>query len=317
MKKDLVSIIIPVYNGSNFVREAIDSALAQTYENIEIIVVNDGSKDNEATEKICLSYGGRIRYIRKENGGVSTALNLGIKEMKGEWFSWLSHDDKYEPDKIEKQIDALSQYDGNVQISLCECKCINAQSQDIYNKLNKNRFSSSRIIPPEEMLENLLIRGCFSGCALLINRKVFEKCGYFNEQLRYSQDLLLWYKIFLNGFETIYLTNLSVCKRIHNAQVSQTGRALFYRDSSEVAREIAPLIIQNTIGKNRLLYLFSRAQAVYNCKDALNICLGFAERANLFTSVQKFKLKATLLYGKIRPIVRRFFYKVFYKMVTQ
>lgn len=317
MKKDLVSIIIPVYNGSNFVREAIDSALAQTYENIEIIVVNDGSKDNEATEKICLSYGGRIRYIRKENGGVSTALNLGIKEMKGEWFSWLSHDDKYEPDKIEKQIEALSQYDGNVQISLCECKCINALSQDIYNKLNKNRFSSSRLIPAEEVLENLLVRGCFSGCALLINRNVFEKCGCFNEKLRYSQDLLLWYKIFLYGYDCVYLTNLCVCKRIHNAQVSQTGRSLFYRDSSEVAKEIAPLIIEKTKNKRWLLYLFTKAQAVYNCKDAFNICMDYADKARMFTLRQKVKLNFVLLYGRIRPFVRRFFYKVFYRMVTQ
>ena len=89
----LVSIVIPVYNGSNFMREAIDSALAQTYPNIEILVVNDGSTDN--TREIALSYGDKIRYFEKENGGVATALNLAIHEMKGEYFSWLSHDDWY------------------------------------------------------------------------------------------------------------------------------------------------------------------------------------------------------------------------------
>jgi glycosyltransferase involved in cell wall biosynthesis len=73
-----VSIIIPVYNGSNFLKEAIDSAIAQTYKNIEIIVINDGSSDNGATEKIAKSYGDKIRYFKKENGGVATALNLGI-----------------------------------------------------------------------------------------------------------------------------------------------------------------------------------------------------------------------------------------------
>ena len=88
-----VSIIIPVYNGANYVSEAIDSALAQTYKNIEIIVVNDGSSDDGATEKIAKSYGDRIRYFAKENGGVSSALNFGIRQMTGEWFSWLSHDD--------------------------------------------------------------------------------------------------------------------------------------------------------------------------------------------------------------------------------
>ncbi|MDR1982842.1 MAG: glycosyltransferase family 2 protein [Holosporaceae bacterium] len=89
----LVSMVTPVYNGSNYMREAIDSALAQTYKNIEIIVVNDGSTDN--TEDIALSYGDKIRYFKKENGGVASALNLAIENMKGKYFSWLSHDDAY------------------------------------------------------------------------------------------------------------------------------------------------------------------------------------------------------------------------------
>ena len=77
-----VTIVIPVYNGSNFMKVAIDSAIAQTYDNKEILVINDGSTDNGETEKIALSYGNKIRYIKKENGGVATALNLAIKEMR-------------------------------------------------------------------------------------------------------------------------------------------------------------------------------------------------------------------------------------------
>ena len=95
-----VSIIIPVYNGENYIREAIDSALSQTYKNIEIIVVNDGSKDN--TDEICKSYGKKIKYIKKENGGVATALNTGIKAAKGQYIAWLSHDDLYKENRIEK-----------------------------------------------------------------------------------------------------------------------------------------------------------------------------------------------------------------------
>ena len=105
-----VTIVIPVYNGSNYLAEAIDSALAQTYKNIEILVINDGSNDNGATEKIAKSYGNKIRYFKKENGGVATALNLGIEKMSGEYFSWLSHDDLYYPEKIEKQIKFISNF---------------------------------------------------------------------------------------------------------------------------------------------------------------------------------------------------------------
>ena len=99
-----VSIIIPVYNGAEFMREAIDSALAQTYPHIEVIVVNDGSRDDGATREIALSYGDRIRYFEKENGGVSSALNLGIRNMTGDYFSWLSHDDAYLPDNVQASV---------------------------------------------------------------------------------------------------------------------------------------------------------------------------------------------------------------------
>ena len=105
MTAPLVSIVIPVYNGANFLREAIDSALAQTWPHCEILVVNDGSTDNGATEDISLSYRARIRYFRKENGGVASALNLGIREMRGDFFSWLSHDDVYLPDKCRNQVE--------------------------------------------------------------------------------------------------------------------------------------------------------------------------------------------------------------------
>ena len=105
-----VSVVIPVYNGANYLAEAIESALAQTYKNIEIIVVNDGSNDGGATERVARSYGEKIRYFEKENGGVSSALNFGIQQMTGEYFSWLSHDDTYTVDKIKNSIDFLIKY---------------------------------------------------------------------------------------------------------------------------------------------------------------------------------------------------------------
>ena len=107
MYQPKISIVIPAYNASNYLAEAIDSALAQTYPNVEIIVVNDGSKDEGATEQIALSYGDKIRYFSKENGGSSSALNMGIANMTGEWFSWLSHDDLYLPNKLERQIEYI------------------------------------------------------------------------------------------------------------------------------------------------------------------------------------------------------------------
>src|SRR5262245_28831390 len=102
-----VSIVIPVYNGADYLAHAIDSALAQTYPAIEVVVVNDGSSDGGATEAVARVYGDRIRYFAKPNGHVASALNFGIREMRGAFFSWLSHDDLYFPEKVEAQMALL------------------------------------------------------------------------------------------------------------------------------------------------------------------------------------------------------------------
>ena len=95
-----VSIIIPVYNTEKYLRECIESALNQTYKDIEIIAVNDGSNDNSL--KILESFKNRIKIISKKNGGTATALNEGIKNMTGEWFKWLSADDVLYSNAIEE-----------------------------------------------------------------------------------------------------------------------------------------------------------------------------------------------------------------------
>jgi glycosyltransferase involved in cell wall biosynthesis len=100
-----VSVIIPVYNGDRYLRDAIDSVVNQTYRNIEIIVVNDGSNDDGKSRAIAKQYGSRIRYIEQKNKGVAGALNTGLAAMSGDVFCWLSHDDVYRPNKIERQVD--------------------------------------------------------------------------------------------------------------------------------------------------------------------------------------------------------------------
>jgi glycosyltransferase involved in cell wall biosynthesis len=106
---DLVTIVIPVFNGADFLASAIDSALAQSWPEIEVLVVDDGSDDGGRTRAIIESYGARIRLHSKSNGGVATALNAGLAEMRGRWFSWLSHDDLYHPRKVENQLFALQE----------------------------------------------------------------------------------------------------------------------------------------------------------------------------------------------------------------
>ena len=209
----LVSIVIPVYNGSNYMREAIDSALAQTYDNIEIIVVNDGSKDN--TEEIALSYGDKIRYFTKENGGVATALNLGIENMRGEYFSWLSHDDLYMPDKIEKQVTFIAEHCNPETIVYSGFEFINEQFE-IMEQLNHTTSH-----PMEKLNTPLfpIFKGLIHGCSLLIHKSHFEHVGLFDVNLPTTQDYDLWFKIFRNS-DVRYLPQILVKSRVHSEQGS-------------------------------------------------------------------------------------------------
>ena len=216
-KYPLVSIIIPVYNGSNYMKEAIDSALNQDYPNIEIIVINDGSTDGGKTREIAKSYGDKIRYLEKENGGVSTALNLGIKEMKGQYFSWLSHDDRYYENKISTQMYYL------INNNLLNKKVITYTDYDVINEKSKVIGETSfGVYRPNDKPELALIRGLVSGTALLIPKEAFEEYGVFDTKYRCVQDYLLFFD-FMKTYRYVFIPKVTNSTRVHAGQVTNVN----------------------------------------------------------------------------------------------
>lgn len=208
----MVSIIIPVFNGSKYLREAIDSALNQTYHNIEVIVINDGSDDCGKTEQIATSYGERVRYYSKPNGGVATALNFGILNMKGEYFSWLSHDDVYYPEKIETQINYLKKI-GNKNVALySDYEFIDHEGK----YLRTNRIKH---IPPEKFRYSIIISRPVNGCTTLIPKIFFETVGLFNEKLKTIQDYEMWFRM-SEQFDFIHIPEILIKSRRHPEQGS-------------------------------------------------------------------------------------------------
>lgn len=211
----LVSIIIPVYNGGNYLREAIDSALAQTYHNCEVIVVNDGSTDD--TEKICLSYGNRIRYISKKNGGVATAVNAGIKNMHGEYFSWLSHDDVYYPQKVEKQIEALRKHGDMTAIVHSNFDHLDMEK----SKLTHYNFLS---LYSEEKLTNSNFSPiflCIHGCSILVHKSHFKRIGLYDSSLKATQDSV-WLFHAMRGQISVFVRDYLLIGRDHSERGQRT-----------------------------------------------------------------------------------------------
>lgn len=186
-----VTIIIPVYNWSNYLWEAIKSALNQTYKNIEILVINDWSTDNWETEKISLSFGDKIKYIYKENGWVATALNLWIEKASWEYISWLSHDDLYYPNKIEEEIKILEWLEDKNTVIYWNIDNIN----------NKSEITNKSIIDldninEKKFLYQLLTKHIIHWCALLIPKKIFNEIWNFDNSLKTVQDYDMWFRIY-------------------------------------------------------------------------------------------------------------------------
>lgn len=220
-----VSIIIPVYNGSNYIREAIDSALSQTYKNIEVIVVNDGSEDAGKSEAIAKSYGEDIVYISKTNGGVASAVNTGITAMRGEYFSWLSHDDRYLPDKVLHQIEILKGLKDKKTILMSGFKAINESGLHINNVTALNTMT-------QRQLDNsffLLFKECVHGCTLLIHKQCFDQVGYFRTDLKTTQDYECFFRLF-RKFKTEYTLDMDVEIRYSSSQGSKSTPHFKERD---------------------------------------------------------------------------------------
>jgi glycosyltransferase involved in cell wall biosynthesis len=205
----LVTVIIPVYNGTNYLREAIESVLSQTYANYELLVVDDGSTDE--TWAVIESYGSRLRGIHKDNGGVASALNCGIRNARGEYIAWLSHDDLFLPEKLEHQISFLNKFN--------EYRACYTDYYIIDTTGNPVREVETPWYPREKAIRGLFGNMYINGSTMLIERTCFDQVGFFSEELKYTQDAEMWLRL-IRQFDIGRLPEKLIKQRTHPAQWS-------------------------------------------------------------------------------------------------
>ncbi len=205
-----VSIVIPVYNGSDYLADAIDSALSQTYKNVEVVVVNDGSNDDGATDAIAKAYGDKITYIVQENKGVAGAMNTAVEALTGDLFCWLSHDDIHLPHKAQTQVDFLRELGRSDVMLFSNYSLINSDSEVWHT----SQFD-------EELLRKTpsiaLMRGFVNGCTIMVPVWALRKHMPFKEKLRYTQDYEMWDRV-REDAEFVFQPFTSVHYRIHPGQ---------------------------------------------------------------------------------------------------
>lgn len=193
--------MIPSYSAAAFVREAVDSALAQTYKNFEVIVVDDGSTDN--TKELLTPYikAGKIRYMYQRNGGLSAARNTGIKNAKGEYIALLDADDIFLPRKLEEQVAYLEAHP-DCDISYCDLYHFWDEEPDALLKLAYTYYSGDEVLP------NLVKVNSIAPGTMVLRKSVFDRWGLFNESFRRSEDLEFLVRILSKGARIMFLDKI-------------------------------------------------------------------------------------------------------------
>jgi glycosyltransferase involved in cell wall biosynthesis len=205
----LVSVVIPNYNYSQYISEAVKSALSQTYKTIEVIVVDDGSTD-ESLEELG-KFGDQIKVIAQTNAGVSAARNAGVQASSGEYIAFLDADDIWEPEKIERQMGAFGHAGvGIVHVGVTD---INEKGEVLERHLDGLQGDVA-----DDLLrwERPVILGGGSGA--MVTRKAFEDVGGFDTELMTSADWDFYYRVCRKN-EAVFIAEPLLRYRIHGSNM--------------------------------------------------------------------------------------------------
>ncbi len=214
-KPGLVSIITPTYNRAHYLKYAIDSVLAQTYTEFELIIIDDGSTDATATLVEPYLSDSRFKYIKTSNQGQALARNTGLEHAKGEYISFLDSDDRWFADKLEKSVNTLknnSQFD----ILYADRLTIDGVGEgSVTSSYNIKRYSG-------RISKYLLRDNCVSFSTTLVRHMCFDEMGGFNPEDRLNEDYDLWLR-FSTQYQFYYLRDNLSFYRVSDGQVSDNA----------------------------------------------------------------------------------------------
>jgi glycosyltransferase involved in cell wall biosynthesis len=207
METPLISCIIPVYNGEPYLAESIDSVLAQTYQPLEVIVIDDGSADG--TADIIASYGRRVRHLRQNKAGPWVARNLGLSISSGEFVAFQDADDVWHPEKLARQ---MGRFAARPEIDLCFTHVQNFWIPDL--KEEAERFRDHRISRPLP---------AYTCPTLLAPRRQFDKFGLFDETVKHAAATHWVFRAIRQGAIAEMLPDVLMFRRLHHTNHSRTS----------------------------------------------------------------------------------------------
>lgn len=222
MRGPLISIIVPVYNTEKYLAECLDSLVSQTYLDIEIILVNDGSSDN--SRSICESYAGndkRIRLINKRNCGAGSARNAGLRIAKGEYVLFCDSDDTIRPDTVEKVTDTA--VNSGVDIVMFGAVTITESGETVQNDPYEKHNDYSAIRDPKVLFAEMKRNNEYSCCVpfMLIKRSVI-RTGFIKT---IHEDELFTPQVLYSADSIAYIPDICYIRKIHDDSVTTTKKS--------------------------------------------------------------------------------------------
>lgn len=258
----LVSIVLPVYNGERFLAESIDSVIAQTYQNWELIIIDDCSSDSSPEiAKRYAEHDSRIRYYRNEhNLKLPKSLNRGFSLSKGDYLSWTSDDNLYLPEAIEKMVLSLKSEIADFVFASC----------DLIDE-NGNVFETY-LVPNASECKSRILGGNIVGACFMYTRKVYMQVGEYNTERFLVEDYDYWLRI-ISQFKVTSISDVLYLYRQHSASLTSTKK-------KEIIRKVyLDVLLSNypSFGKLKIIDKYYLYKNLYNLSKNLHsgVVIGF------------------------------------------
>ena len=287
---DKITVIVPVYNVENYLRKCLDSIIAQTYKNIEIIVVNDGSTD--ASGQICQEYtqiDNRIVYIEKENGGLSEARNVGLDKMTGSYVTFIDSDDWAELDYVEILYKKIIEYQADISVGNYysynedeETYYFHIYGDSYYEKVYDNISIFENLYESQEMKSFALI----SAWGKLYKAKLFDYLRF--EKGKLGEDGYFNQKMYLSVNKVVYLNKGLYAYRQRSGSITKTWTEKWMHALVDAMSERVTLLAN-------MGYPLEKHLAVYRQMLEVSLANGQASGLSDTATYKEFEMKRTLL----------------------
>lgn len=318
-KPPLVSVIVPAYNVAGFIGDALNSVLAQTFSDYEIIVINDGSPDTEALEKVLAPYLSRIVYLKQENRGVSAARNTGIKAARGSLIAFLDGDDTWLPHYLEVQVPRI-QADPSIDVLYPNVIMFGDSSEA------GEEFMTICPSNGEVTFERLLLQECNVSNCSIARRETILRAGLFDESLRSVEDFDLWLRVIKQGGHIAY--HREVLARYRRRSGSLTANPIWL--SKHILKVLAKvkqtmaltpserMTVENQLEHFHALLRLHEGKHAFFSGDTAGAIDGLTEANRFF---RKRKVSFTVMMLRIAPrfLLRAYDLRdrIYYRMITK